>query len=264
MISEKSLEATIEGVRRVAPERRRIIVYTGVHPNEGTTQLALQNEYSWGKYGALVVAHPSDSTTHAIWERHKKLCEGKGFTPLKVSSEKLIETEFENAFADSETKFILRFHGSQSAVSRTSERYLGIFLPRTDDEDLLSFYMQLKTIFKTARGNPCHPDIYSQPQNRILIEYHYNGETVVVSDPFLRLVIEKGNSHAPGSKIGERPYQSQAFDTNDLLWDLRYNIPPTYLIQETPSPKDIEVFNSEHVLVFNKLLKQICDRIVSS
>ena len=69
MISEDTLEATVAQVQGIPYEQRKVIIYTGVHPHEGTTQLASFHEQRWKEYGALVVAHPRNNTLHAIWKK---------------------------------------------------------------------------------------------------------------------------------------------------------------------------------------------------
>ncbi len=44
MIAENSLEETIEKVQQIPYEKRKIIISTGVHPNERTTELASNHE----------------------------------------------------------------------------------------------------------------------------------------------------------------------------------------------------------------------------
>lgn len=264
MISENTLEDTVKKIQEIPPEKRRIILYTGVHPNEGTTQIASQNEHQWEQYGVLVVAHPSDSTPHAIWQRQKELCSDGVFRPLDHSI-KLIETEYEDAFnVDGSTEFFIRFHGADLTPGKYSERgTLEIYIPGDGRKSkFFELHFALRE-FQNVKISKFGSNTYSQPNNRLVVEYGYFGDEVVIDDPFLRLAIEKEKTPAQGSKLGQRLYLTQAFDPDDPDWDKKHNIAPKYLEQRKLNEKDIEVFSTSHLPFFNYVLECVSKKINS-
>ena len=258
MIEEANLQDTARKVQEVPPEERRIIVYTGVHPHEGTTELARPHEDRWKKYGVLVVAHPHDSTPHAIWQRQKELCVDGLFRPLDHSIN-MYETDFENAFAGKESTLFLRFHGTA----------IPWFTEQTGDK-LAKCASKRRLTKDTCYTRHTHPEPFKQiyrdfslmmgtssiPSDRLAIEYMYEGWEVNTDDPFVKLAITKANEKYPNGVL-------KIFCEDDTEGDSfagrKINMHPDYLIQHRLSDADIKDFHSTHVKVLDEVIARLSE-----
>ncbi|MFH1100189.1 MAG: hypothetical protein V1722_04885 [Candidatus Micrarchaeota archaeon] len=63
----------MEELLRAVPEaKRKVIVFVGRHPNEGTINIALHHHESWEKHSAVVVRIPARWTPHWLWKTAEK------------------------------------------------------------------------------------------------------------------------------------------------------------------------------------------------
>lgn len=118
-IQEATLPETLEQIAKIPTEKRRIIVYVGVHPNEGTDRLVKGHATEWmEKYGVLVVSQPMQETPHGIWDRHKKETAGDTSIPLSPGTV-LDEEDYARQFSlGDKNNFIVRLHGTPLSFSR--------------------------------------------------------------------------------------------------------------------------------------------------
>ena len=61
------MEGLEQKLREVPPEKRKVIVLVGRHPNEGTVNIANRHHEDWEKHGAVVVRIPAEWTPHGFW-----------------------------------------------------------------------------------------------------------------------------------------------------------------------------------------------------
>ena len=244
MISEQTLDKTVREVKAVPYEQRRIIIYSGVHPNEGTAQLASYHENRWKDYGALVVAHPSDDTPHAIWERHKKECNGI-FKPLDYSV-RISETKVEQEIAGDDRTFFIRFYGTDMDADNHM----------FDDRTL---FVLPSPFMNIGRGSDVfgglfklfdHIDYTHVPTDRILIEYYYEGKDAGVDDPFILEAVERSQQLYPSGV-------PMIFSPNDDMHKRKRNVFPDYVTQSVLNEEDIAEFNDKHVQDIDRLVEHL-------
>ncbi|MBN2095556.1 MAG: hypothetical protein JW727_05900 [Candidatus Aenigmarchaeota archaeon] len=274
LISENSLEATLGKIGEIDPEDRRIIIYTGVHPNEGTTGLMRPHHKKLENYGAIVVQHPSDSNVQAIWERHKKRCEVNGgyvFKPLPVE-EKLIESDYERAFSLGSPTFFVRFHGGPKEVVILSPQYNRIQIfpgHNCETNEYGGIHKKLAT-FALDRHNieyNDHPSLFRDlPNNSTLLEYCYSwGLDVEGLGQFEKLAIEEGmkpyelhEGEYASHNTSLIPHTLNKFDSN---WQNKGNIASEYLCQRKIAPWDISKFHSSFAEPFFEMVGLIGENL---
>ncbi|MDP3742078.1 MAG: hypothetical protein Q8R15_02065 [Candidatus Micrarchaeota archaeon] len=72
-------------------EQRRVIVFVGRHPNEGTNKIANRHHRDWEKHGAVTVRIPEHWTPHGFWKKiERKIAKG---TLTDAQIKKLIRRE---------------------------------------------------------------------------------------------------------------------------------------------------------------------------
>ncbi len=245
MISEDTLEAAVAKVQAIPYEQRRIIVYTGVHPHEGTTQLASFHEERWKEYGALVVAHPKDNTPHAIWERHRKKW-GNQFALLDPA-EAVDESRYQDAVAgkDRDKTVFVEFHGT--SIGRDTfrkERILEITPTSKVKESICpQAFTEYYNFFPLEFLGGDYLD-YNLPANRVLVEYYYVGDSFPL-DYLLMYRFEC--AYLQSTERGHGKFG---------------NIHPSYVLKQPKlNEEDITAFNLWHVKTFDKLLKHIASKI---
>ena len=258
MIEEATLQDTAKRVQEVPLDERRIIVYTGVHPHEGTTELARPHEDRWKKYGVLVVAHPSDSTPHAIWQRQKELCADGQFRPLEHSVN-MYEEDFENFFVAGMPTLFLRFHGT--SIPWHSQNSGG---------NLAQWALQRRLTMDTCYTHHTHPEPFKQiykefglmmgttsvPTDRLNIEYMYEGVEVGTDDPFIKLALSKAHERHPNGVL-------KIFNEDDAEGDSfcgrKLNMHPDYLTQHKLSEADIKDFHDVHIKILDRVISKLSE-----
>jgi hypothetical protein len=260
MIEEPTLSDTVRRVQEVPPEQRRIIVYTGVHPHEDTSELTKPHEERWSENGVLVVAHPKNNTPHAIWKKHKKLCADGEFRPLDYSVS-IDETSVEDAISGGEPTLFIRFHGTEIipnliANSLDPKKVQPRYLERRMDPVLFEVKGHIhEQAFEEWKKNHDLKDWkeYPLPTDRILLEYNYLGEEFASDDPFIGVIMQMYRERYPN---GVR----KVFHEDDLdghgIFGTKTGMSPRYLVQNTLSDDDIRDFHENHVKLLDNLIAQ--------
>jgi hypothetical protein len=258
MIVESSLSDTVRGVKEIPPEERKIIVYTGVHPHEGTSDLAKLHEERWKDDGVLVVAHPSDNTPHAIWQAHEEICADGVFRPLDYSVN-IDETAFEDAITEGEPTLFIRFHGTAIVPNLIQNGYnpddvAGWALKRRMDPALFEVrgHAHQQAFEEFKKNNPNQWGYTSHlPPDRILLEYNYEGDEFTSDNPFIRKIQKICGERYPNGV-------SKIFHEDDPEGHYRYGskkgMNPLYLVQNTLSEDDIRAFHEDHVKLLDDLI----------
>src|SRR6185369_787363 len=215
-IRESTLERTLDRLREVEPSKRKIIIYAGVHPNEGTDKLAEKYAAGWAeKYSATVVCQPSEDTPHAMWLRHGKEVGGDASVPLSADT-LLDEIGYANKFALEKNTFIIRFHGTPLSFARdrakpglavVTSRYAShpedfqdrphaaeFSNPRIAEglEEVLasSDSANVENQVKEEEGQEDSRFIENTP-NMLLVEYYYKDRPVSVEDSYLNELLQR-------------------------------------------------------------------------
>ncbi|MFH0713372.1 MAG: hypothetical protein V1722_02310 [Candidatus Micrarchaeota archaeon] len=72
ILRPRNLKHMEELLRQVPEAKRKVIVFVGRHPNEGTINIALHHHEKWEKHGAVVVRIPARWTPHWLWKTAEK------------------------------------------------------------------------------------------------------------------------------------------------------------------------------------------------
>lgn len=247
MIEGKTSAEIAEKVRAVPLENRRIILYTGVHPHEGTSGLAAQHEKEWTKHSVLIVAHPMDNTPHGIWAENKRRNNGK-FQPLDPNI-KIDENEFEEQITGGDPTVVVRFHGTpiraEDKTRKITRRKLEI-LPSMKTDQCLD-----PNLFATLNQYFHNVEHLGYPPNRICVEYWYKGDgEIPTTDEYtmetLRNLKLKHDNNVP-----------KIFLPNDENWWNKANLYPDYLVQPKLSIEDVREFHEVHATTLGYLLEHI-------
>lgn len=250
-IQEATLTKTLEQIDKVPPEKRKIIVYVGFHPNEATAELVRKYSEDWAeRYNVLVVSHPTDENVQAFWKKRE------GMADPKLSAEdKIDESHYQDEFARGEPTVFIRFHGTpieQYKDQRPPEKNfsrLDIELPIKGAKAFQGIEDN-KGKFPHAQKEQ-EQNAYEHwrplPENEAVIEYWYHGEPVKVEDPHLQKVLEAWHREPDERK-------NSLFSEN---WDRQMNIGPSYLDQHSPSEEDRRKFDEEFASQFAEMLETI-------
>lgn len=277
LIRESTLERTLERLREIEPSKRRIIIYAGVHPNEGTDKLAAKYATQWAeKYGATVVCQPSEDTPHALWARHGK--EVGGDTSVPLPADMLLDEEgYANKFAlgDRDT-FIVRFHGTPLSFVRdrarpgltvTTSRYAShpedfqdrphaaeFGNPKITEglEEILTSSLDVENHVKEENGQE-DPQFIENTPNMLLVEYYYEDQPVSVEDLYVRELLKK---EAEAERTGG------VFPLSQESWQRQMKMGLEYIEQPTPSEKGISDFDTTVVKDFERVLELISSRLL--
>jgi len=284
-INEQTLKETLGKIDRVSKEKRKIIVYAGVHPHEGTAELTKKYADEWSKkYGVLVVCHPTGETPNAIWETHR-VNSSKDVVPSLPKNIELSEDKYEDNFSLGEETFFICFHGSNgttvyiakdgSIVDGSDKLLPKIKLYTAKDGRKLQVFtsMYRDSPKAYASGNPplrygkpeivegldkILPDVsrlgYYLPGNVVLVEYFYEGTPVKIDDPYIEKLLELNKKR---SQYGV----PLIFEGDDENWSRKRNIRPDFLVQPRLSEEDIKDFHDNFVQQFERLLEHIAQKI---
>lgn len=274
-IREATLGQTLERLTEVEPPKRKIILYVGVHPNEGTDVLTEKYAAEWAdKYGATVVCQPTEETPHAIWAKRKQETVEGDISSLPADMI-LDEEDYADKFSfDNKDTFVILFHGTPLRLHKNPNRPRGLAVET-------SRYSDHPEDFKARR----HPIVFSNPKiaqglenvlsasinegvqneveeeehqddplwypyspNTLVVEYFYKGKPVQVDDPYIKKLIEFESDDNLGLLSKEN-------------WHRQMNIDPSYINQDVLTDEDIEIFNSILVKDFEKILQHISSRL---
>lgn len=278
-IKEPTLERTLEQIRKVPKEKRRIIVYAGVHPNEGTDKLAQKYAQRWAdKYDVLVVCQPTEETPHGIWEKRRSLVTTDGEIPRLPPDLILDEEDYEDQFSLGDETFFVSFHGTYDSEFRDKTRGFGLefetsryvnhpedFVDRRSEQalrfrrpDIVSGLEGVITKdgegYKNTVVVEKHQDDdrwYPEPPNTLLVEYYYRGKPFEVTDPYLQKLItinDEADKNDPGLLSQDN-------------WHRQMNIGPEYLNQPTLTEEDIRLFDEHLIKDFERMLEYLRSRL---
>ncbi len=233
MISKQTLDETIEAFQALPIEKRKIMLYVGVHPNECTHILSRPHEKEWERYGVAIVQHPRDSTPQAIWMKHKETCID-GFKPLSKDI-RVIEGEYHKHILGDDKAWIVMFHGTDLEWKDKLE----IILPP------VMIWRDLNEVYGMIKDQYCDVDSgwYIQP-GQILVEYYYRGLIPIIVDPILNEAISRFKDFHDHSFLKNlRNVQPTCYSQSDNL-EGKAAIGPDYLDQNIVSPEERTLFHN--------------------
>lgn len=282
-IREATLAQTLEKLKGVEKSKRKIIVYAGVHPNEGTDTLSEKYATEWAeKYGATVVCQPTEETPHAIWA---KLKPATLEDPLPVLPPDLIldQEEYADKFSfDNKDTFVLMFHGTPAQYRDPVEERRGIRVDTSryakHPEDFIgrrypivfskpAIMEGFENELSASRGgilneiiedkfqeDPARPGTDTKhplwdpiSPNTAIIEYYYKGQPVRIDDPYIKKLLEE---------------TEKGFDfLSKENWHRQGNIEPSYIDQPVLTKEDIRVFDEVIVKDFEKILAHLARQL---
>jgi hypothetical protein len=265
-IQEPTLEKTLEKIKLVPKEKRKIIVYAGVHPNEGTAGLAEKYADEWSaRFGVLVVCQPTEQTPNAIWEAHREKISDDYIPPLSKDVV-LSETAYEDQFSQGDETFFIRFHGTPlSKMGSLKDRKLDI---------LTSMYETAPNLFTNNQTHSSDiplrhskpeivqgldkiiPDVkkYGCPANVIVAEYCYEGDPTESNDPYVNKLMDLQKDRYPSGVL-------KIFEEDDEDWFLKGNIEPDYLTMPKLNEADERAFEETFLPLFEKMLKHLANQL---
>lgn len=274
-IREPSLEQTLERMREIEPSKRKIIVYVGVHPNEGTDVLVEKYASEWAdKYGATIVCQPAEETPHAIWEKRKQEAVDGAVASLPPDVI-LDEEDYADKFSfDNKDTFVILFHGTPLRYFKDPNRPRGLGVETSRYSDHPEDFKDRR--HPIAFSNPAiaeglgeelsrsntedvknvveveeHQDDplwYPYSPNTLVVEYFYKGKPTQIDDPYIKKLVEFESDDNLGLLSKEN-------------WHRQMNIDPSYLNQDVLTDEDIQAFNSTVVKDFKKILQHISRRL---
>lgn len=261
-IQEPTLEATLAKISEIDKEKRKLIVYVGVHPHEGTAELTRKYADEWSKkYGVLVVCQPTEETPHAIWDKHKKNISTDEISPLPKDIH-LDEYEYEDQFSLGEETFFVSFHGTP--LNKTEEgRKLAVFTSMYKDAP--DMYTRGTIPLRYSKPEIVEgldgilPDVEQSgyPGNVVTVEYYYKGVPVETGDPYIENILKlKKQRHSNGVPL--------LFEVDDPNWWKKTNIEPEYLVQPKLSPEDVTAFEETYIKQLETLLEYLSKKITSN
>lgn len=276
-IQEPTLEKTLARLKEIEPSKRKIIIYAGVHPNEGTDMLTAQYASEWAeKYGATIVCQPTEDTPHAIWARHG--IETNKDTSIPLSANTVLDEE---GYADkftlgSKDTFIIRLHGTPLSFTHNRQKPgLGVITSRyakhPEDfsgrphvaeynhpkiteglEDVLATTNQAETENHVSEETEQkNAQFYENTANRLLVEYFYKDEPVKIEDPYIQELIRKMDSENTGG----------VFPLSETNWQRQLKMGLEYIDQPTPSDEAVADFDNFVVKDLEKILKYISTKL---
>lgn len=272
-VREATLEKTLERLKEIDKSKRKIIIYAGVHPNEGTDRLSEKFASAWAeKYGATVVCQPTEETPHAIWTKHGRDTGGDASVPLAAD---VLLNEEENAHKfslEDDNTFIVRFHGTPLSFTRDRKKPgLGIITSRYNkhpdefidrpraalfgnpaiteglEADFSHVESQAANYVAEEQGDPQFNEVMP---NMLLVEYFYKDKPVEVVDPYIL-------------ELQKRETADGVFPLSSENWQRQLKIGLEYISQPTLSEEGVADFDDFVAADFEKILKYISDRLSS-
>lgn len=272
-IREATLGKTLERLKEIDKSKRRIIIYAGVHPNEGTDILSEKFASVWAeKYGATVVCQPTEETPHAIWAKHGRDTGGDASVPLPADTV-LNEEDYAHKFSlEDDSTFVIRFHGTPLSFAQSRKNPgLGIITsryyknphefkdrPRASLFNNLAITEGLKAVFVHSEDGVANyvveeegePEFNEVMPNMLLVEYFYKDKPVEVIDPYIL-------------ELQKRETAEGVFPLSMENWQRQLKIGLEYIGQPAPSAEGVTDFDNFVVKDFEKILKHISDRLPS-
>jgi|GEM_PF-5812873 len=282
-IREATLAQTLEKLKGIEKSKRKIIVYVGVHPNEGTDILSEKYATEWAeKYGATIVCQPTEETPHAIWAKLKP-ASPEDLLPVLPADLILDEEDYADKFSfDNKDTFIVRFHGTPAKYRDPAKEQRGIsvdtsrYLKHPEDfadqhhpivfskpeiieglekelsapkEGILNEIREDKFQEDSTRPgtNIKHPLWRPISPNTVLVEYYYKGQPVKIDDPYIKKLLE----------LEEGGFNFLSKEN----WHRQGNIEPSYIDQDVLTEEDVRVFDEVVVKDFEKILEHLARQL---
>ena len=272
-VREATLEQTLNRVKEIDPSKRKILVYVGFHPNEGTDILTRKYADNWAeKFGATVVCHPTEETVKAIWEQRRP--KNPDDTATQLPDDLIVnQDKYAKKFSlGNKDTVVIFLHGTPLGLYNEHKRKHGlpertrgleVSTPAAFNLEQASLATEETDDIKNElkREQPLK-EKYAWP-NGILVEYFYAGRPVQIDDPYIQrlLVMEREDYETAwaaqdrGESEWGRIEGMKLFSKTSHPYQL--NIGPGYLAQDTPTEEDVKIFDEMLVKNFEKILARL-------
>jgi hypothetical protein len=278
-IREQNLEQTLSHLEKIDPAKRKILVYVGFHPNEGTDRLTAQYANQWAeKYGATIVCHPTRETVNAVWGNRQPNDPDGEITQLEDNLT-VNQNEYAKKFAlDNPNTQVIFLHGTPLRSYNEYKRKYGKEERLKGLEVVAPEHVGLNQVLpakenKNGITNDLkieQPDMgEGQYPNSILVEYFYEGQPAKnINGPYVKrlLAMERADYEAAwaaqdrGATGWEPNEDMRLFSKEKHPYQL--NLGPGYLVQDEISMADEKTFDEVSVKDLERILEFLANKKV--